>query len=49
MKKLEEKYETIDRWKQKYIPESLYQQQASRPKFNFNEVFPPIEQKQNID
>jgi hypothetical protein len=22
MKKLEEKYETIDRWKQKYVPES---------------------------
>lgn len=44
MKKLEEKYETIDRWKQKYVSESAsllknkLLQENSSSKFNIEEM-----------
>ena len=41
MKKLEEKYETIDRWKQRYTSEEAYMKSKYRP--TFKEIFPPLE------
>ena len=40
MKKLEERYETIDRWKQRYLSEGMHL--AGKYKPAFKEMFSPL-------